>query len=131
MFPRLRYRVRRFDCSLWRSEDHLHATVKTGLELPSYTGSGFDALADSLTEIEVPEATGMFVALDNFSEAHRGDVLLDVLASASRWWLLFGRVFCVALRTDDSHYAGPVLTGAPPTWNGREWLDSHRSSPKS
>lgn len=53
------YRVRRFDCSRWRSEDDLHSTLKAGLELPAYTGSGFDALADSLTDIEVPEESGV------------------------------------------------------------------------
>jgi RNAse (barnase) inhibitor barstar len=120
------YRVTRFDCARWRSEEDLHAALKEGLELPAYTGSGFDALADSLTDIEVPEGSGVLVALDNFSDAHGGDVLLEVLASASWWWLLFGRVFCVVLRTDDPQYEGPVVGGAPPRWNGREWLDAHR-----
>lgn len=37
--------------------------------MPDYTGLGFDALNDSLSEIDVPEDTGLMVALDNFSEA--------------------------------------------------------------
>lgn len=118
--------VRRFDCAQWHSEDDMHAALKVGLVLPAYTGSGFDAFADSLTDIEVPQATGVLVALDNFSEAHRGDLLLKVLASASRWWLLIGRVFCVVLRTDDPRYEGPRVGGARPMWNGREWLDAKR-----
>jgi hypothetical protein len=65
-----------------------------------------------LTDIGVPETSGVLVALDNFSEAHRGDVLLSVLAAASWWWLLFGRVFCVVLRTDDNQYVGPLVGGA-------------------
>ena len=96
------------------------------LELPVYTGSNFGALADSLTDIEVSEESGVLVALDNFSERHRGDLLLEVMASASRWWLLFGRVFCVVVRTDDRQYEGPPLGGTPPIWNRHELFDEHR-----
>jgi RNAse (barnase) inhibitor barstar len=111
----LGYRVRRFDCSLWSSEEDLHVALKKGLQLPEHTGSGFDALADSLTDIVVPDESGVLVAVDNLSEAHRADVLLGVLAVSSRWWPLFGRIFCVALRTDDPKYVGPVIGGRSPT----------------
>lgn len=120
------YIVRRFDCAVWSSESAMHTALKSGLDLPGYTGGNFDALSDSITEIDVPEHSGVLVALDNFSEAHRGDVLLEVLTSASRWWLLFGRVFCTILRTDNPRYEGRAIGGVSPSWNGREWLNGHR-----
>jgi RNAse (barnase) inhibitor barstar len=121
------YRVARFDCSSWNSEDDLHADLKRGLSLPDYTGANYDALEDSLADIDVPESGGLTVALDNFTEANRSDVLLDVLAHASRWWLLFGRIFAVATRTDDARYEGPVVGGTRPHWSGNEWLNADRA----
>jgi hypothetical protein len=102
--------------------------LKAGLRLPAHTGLNFDALADSLTDIDVPRDSGLMVALDNFTEANRGDVLLDVLARGSRWWLLFGRIFGVLVRTDDATYDGPVVGGTPLNWNGREWLNADRGA---
>lgn len=46
----------------------------------------------------------MIVALDNMTEAPRADVLFQVLADASRWWLLLGRIFAVLARTDKPDY---------------------------
>lgn len=120
------YLVTRFDCSSWDSEGDLHADLKRGLELPEHTGANYDALEDSLADIDVPDSGGLVIALDNFTEANRSDVLLQVLAHASRWWLLFGRILVVALRTDDARYEGPVVGGTRPRWNGSEWLNADR-----
>ena len=78
--------------------------------------------------MNVPEAGGLAVVLDNFSGSEeRNAQLLRVLADASRWWLLFGRVFVVLLRTDDAHYEGPRDLGAMlAQWNGQEWLNATR-----
>src|SRR4051812_34976170 len=84
-----------FDCRDWTTEDELHDALRVGLGMPDYTGRNVDAMDDSLGDIEVPEATGLMVALEHATDAPRADVLLDVLASASRWWLLFGRIFGV------------------------------------
>lgn len=116
--------VQRFDCARWRDAAMMFDDLKAGLGLPAYTGSGFDALADSLTDIDVPEPTGMMVALDNFNSLEEGDMLLHVLGAASRWWLLFGRLFAVLIRTDDPVYGGPIVRGVPVNWNGREWLNA-------
>jgi SAM-dependent methyltransferase len=84
--------VRRFDCSRWDDEATMFAELKTGLALPAYTGSGFHSLADALSDIDVPDASGVAVALDNFNDASWAGPLLDVLARASSYWLLFGRI---------------------------------------
>jgi RNAse (barnase) inhibitor barstar len=105
------FEVPRFDCRAWTTENALHDALRVGLKLPDYTGQNFDALDDSLTDIVVPEATGLMVALDNVTDAPRADVLVDVLARASRYWLLFGRIFGVLARTDRPDLA-PAQVGA-------------------
>ena len=115
-----------FDCGDWTDEFALHEALRLGLGMPDYTGRNFDALNDSLSEIEVPEESGLMVALDNVTQAPRADVFLDVLANASRWWLLFGRIFGVLARTDDPDYQAPIVGAMRPHWNGRERLDANR-----
>ncbi len=119
--------VRYFDCRSWATEPDLHDALRVGLGMPDYTGHNFDALADSLSDIDVPEESGLFVSLDHVTEAPRSDLLLHVLARASRRWLLFGRIFGVVARTDDPNYDAPVVGAMRPMWNGREWADSARA----
>lgn len=122
------FEIRRFDCSAWDDDGHMHRELRDGLGLPSYTGASFDALADSLTDMAVPETGGLAVVLDDFDGSRtRDETLLEVLAGASRWWLLFGRLLPVLIRTDDVRYRGPAKLGAVPAmWNGREWLNANR-----
>ena len=115
-----------FDCASWATEDDLHDALRLGLGMPDYTGRNFDALADSLADIDVPETSGLMVALDGIGRAPRSEVLLDVLAEASRWWLLFGRIFGVIARTDDPAYEPPLVGATRPQWNGREGLRQSR-----
>jgi hypothetical protein len=122
------FEVRRFDCSGWTDDDEMHRELKLRIPLPEYTGAGWDALADSLADIEVPETGGLAVVLDEYDGTRsRDETLLDLLVGATRWWLLFGRLLPILLRTDDVHYRGRVGLGAiVPSWNGREWLDANR-----
>ena len=121
------FRVVRFDVSSWADEDAMYSELRDSLGLPDYMGMGFDSLADALTDLDVPEEGGVVVALDSFTETARTDTLLEVLARASRWWLLFGRVFAILLRTDDPGYLGPTSLGATQAqWNRREWLTAKR-----
>lgn len=120
------YVVPSFDCREWPDEVALHEAPRVALGMPSYTGHNFDALNDSLSEIEVPEESGVMVALDNVTDAPCADVLLQVLADASRWWLLFGRIFGVLARTDDGDYEPPLVGAMRPGWNAREWLKANR-----
>lgn len=123
----LEFAVTRFDCKAWADEPAMFDALTAGLRLPNYTGQNFDALADSLSDAPVPERTGMVIALDNFDEAPRPEILLSVFADASRYWLLFGRLFMVVVRTDDAAYEGPHVGGGPPNWNRREWPAANRT----
>lgn len=123
----LGFLVASFDCRDWTDEFALHEALRVGLAMPDYTGHNFDALNDSLSEIEVPDKSGVMVALDNVTDAPGAEVLLQVFADASRWWLLFGRIFGVLARTDNPQYEPPVVGGMRPDWNRREWLKASRA----
>ena len=109
-------------------ESALHEALRLGLGLPHHTGHNFDALNDSLSDIEVPGESGVMVALDHVTDAPRADVLLQVLADASRWWLLFGRIFGVLARTDSPDYDAPLVGAMRPDWNRREGLSANRGT---
>lgn len=123
------FRVARFVVDAWRDEDAMYCELRDELGLPEHMGMNFDALADSLQDMDVPQDGGVVIAFDNFTESSRTDTLLKVLAAASRQWLLFGRLLAVVLRTDNPDYRGPESLGAMPSqWNRREWLDANRRS---
>lgn len=112
------YWVPRFDCSSWRNEREMHKVLKAGLRLGDYIGDNLQALEESVEYAPIPDHSGLMVALDNFTDAnHR---LLDTLAYASRWSLLFGRILGVLLRTDDAAYEGKSVGAESLNWNRRE-----------
>lgn len=78
--------------------------------------------------MEGPESGGLAIVLDDFNGSlERTDDLIHVLAKASRWWLLFGRLVVVLLRTDDVRYEGPRDLGATRAWwNPREYTPTDR-----
>jgi RNAse (barnase) inhibitor barstar len=118
----------RFNCGSWESDESMHAELRSGLGLPDYTGANFNALADSLTDMEVPESGGFAIVLDDFNGSlQRDDDLIHVIAEASRWLLLFGRLVVILLRTDDVRYEGPRDLGATrASWNPREYTPADR-----
>jgi len=123
----LGFRVARFDVSSWVDKDAMFTELCCSLRLDHVPGMGFDWLDDTLRSLDVPDEGGLVVALDNFTESAGTNTLLRVFADASRWWLLFGRVFAIALRTDDSDYEGPADLGVTRAhWNYREQLDARR-----
>jgi hypothetical protein len=123
-------RIAHFDVRSWGDDvSKMRDVLRDELGMPSYTGDNFDAIADSLTDIDVPDDGGLVIGLDNFTASDTNEVLLDVLAAASRRWLLFGRLLVVLLRTDNGQYEGPTSLGATAAgWNGREWLTANRLS---
>lgn len=114
---RLGFIVREFDCAAWDDDPAMHNELRVELGLPDWTGQGFDALNDSLTDMEVPDDGGVVIVLDNFDDRRRRDrVLLDVLASSARYWLLFGRLQPVLIRVVDPNYQSPTDLGGTRAW---------------
>lgn len=96
-----------FDCRAWPDEFALHEELRVGLGMPDYTGHSFDALNDSLSEIDVPEESGVMVALDNVTDAPRADVLLDV------WRARHGGGFCLDASSACSRAPTTLITRLP------------------
>ena len=120
------YRVHRLRCSQWKSASAMWQELADELEL-EHTPSNFNALDDLLEDIDVPDVGGVAIVLDDFQALrHSPDVLLEVLARSSRWWLLFGRRLIVLLRTDDPDFVPPAVGATTPEWNGREWFTAAR-----
>ena len=134
------YKVYSFDCSSWLSENVMHDQLASLLSFPSYYGKNFNALDECLTDdLIVPDEGGTIFLLDRFdvfakrSEAERrpmgraeAEILLDLIARASRHFLLTGRRLIALIRSDDPllHFEG--LGSVHTSWNRREWLNKDR-----
>jgi hypothetical protein len=134
------YQVYSFDCSSWISEQAMHDQLASLLSFPAYYGKNFNALHECLTDdLVVPDEGGTIFLLDRFdvfakrSEAERrppgrveAEVLLDIVARASRHFLSTGRRLIALVRSDDPllHFEG--LGSVHTCWNRREWLNKNR-----
>ncbi len=100
------YRVYAFDCTTWFSRDSMHSDFQSTLSFPGYYGRNLDALWDCLSAMSIPDEGGALLVLDGFNgyakncgavPTHSGkpeaEVILDILASASRYFSLTGKRF--------------------------------------
>src|SRR2546430_12089120 len=102
-----RYDLYQFQCKSLHSAEDLHQDFKRTLQFPEYYGQNFDALDECTSDLSVPEEGGMAIVLQSFDAYAKGlpvvtrahssrtdaEVLLDILATASRRHLLYGRRF--------------------------------------
>lgn len=126
---RLGFTVHEFDCAAWSDDASMHDELRVVLGLPDYTGQNFDALDDSLMDMDIPDDSGVAIVLDNFDDRRRRDkILLNVLARSARHWLLFGRLQPVLIRVVDRNYESPTdLGGTRAMWRRGELLPGARS----
>jgi hypothetical protein len=54
------------------------------------------------------------------------EVILDILACASRFLLLTGRRLLLIIQSDDPRITFDKLGSVRAAWNPREWLDKNR-----
>ena len=110
------YRIERFACDRWSSEDDLHDEFASRFSFPDYYGRNMDALDECMADtdvVHVPGRGGLCIVLDRLDLwADRPDVLLRVLASAARYWLLFGRRLMVLVLVGDRTWRSPYDLGA-------------------
>jgi hypothetical protein len=133
------YRVYAFDCTTWFSRDSMHSDFQSTLSFPGYYGRNLDALWDCLSAMSIPDEGGALLVLDGFNgyakncgavPTHSGkpeaEVILDILASASRYFSLTGKRFITLVQSDDPWMRFERLGGASTQWNRREWLNKNR-----
>ena len=133
------YQVFPFDCARWASHEEMHADFQRTLGFPDYYGRNLDALNDCLGDLPVPHVGGIALALTRFDAYAKGqgadlagsgraeaEIVLDLLARASRFFLLTGRRLLTLVQTDDPRIGFELLGCISATWNHREWLNKNR-----
>jgi len=125
------YGIDDFDCTLWRTDSDFHADISARLAFPSYYGRNLDAFNDCIGEIEIPESAGraiVFRRFDLFAQREPGVAqdILDIMASTSWHFLLFGRRLLTIAQSDDPAIAFASVGAHPVMWNPREWLNKNR-----
>jgi barstar (barnase inhibitor) len=137
-FRQQNYLIHSFNCGKW-TPDEMHADFAQTLGFPSYYGHNLDALLECLEDLSVPERGGMLVVLNQFdtfskgsgashprSERSHAEIVLDILARTSRYFLLTGRRFLTLVQSDDPRLHFARLAGVVATWNWRERSYSDR-----
>jgi RNAse (barnase) inhibitor barstar len=134
-----RYSVFEFRCEKWQSEQFVHEDFRRVLGFPGCYGSNFDALNDCLSDISIPEDGGValvFHHFDAYSKAAgakrtpvdrtHAEVILDIVADCSRFFLLTGQRFVALVQSDDPTIRFERLGCVDATWNPREWPNKNR-----
>jgi RNAse (barnase) inhibitor barstar len=125
------YTTDEFDCSKWHTEADFHADVAVRLAFPDYYGRNLNAFNDCIKDIEVPDSGGRAIVLRRFDsftscEPRVAQDILDILALASWYCLLFGRRLLTLAQSDDPRILFDPVGAHPVLWNPREWLDKNR-----
>jgi len=137
-FRQQNYQLFIFNCEKW-TPGGMHADFARTLSFPSYYGSNLDALHDCLEDLSVPERGGTVIVLNRFDAFRNGrgatllpsgrpeaEIVLDLLARASRHFLLRSRRFLTLVQSDDPCIQFDGLGGIAAIWNGREWQNKSR-----
>ncbi len=95
-----------------------------------WTGS-LDALNDGLRGEPIDSSKDTAFCIRNFHKCVKDEpkwskIFLDVLASNSRDYLLYGCRLVVLIQTDDAQFYSDSLGGQKAKWNKFEWLNSAR-----
>jgi RNAse (barnase) inhibitor barstar len=107
------YRCVPLDCSAWAGEADFHTAIAGALAFPNYYGRNLDALKDCLFSIKVGEYRGLVLVFAHWESFARAGgecawVVLDIIACASRFRLVYGERLLALL-----HVADPQLQFKP------------------
>jgi RNAse (barnase) inhibitor barstar len=133
------YDIVEFDAGKWSSEDQMHDSLRSALAFPYYYSKNLDALNECMWDDLVVSDSGgtvlVFHHYDQFAkiDQRRGteqrniaQVVLDILACAIRYHMLFGRRLLILVQSDDPTIRFDDLAGVSAGWNPREWLNKSR-----
>ena len=133
------YELYELDCAKWFSREDMFADFDQSFHFPDSWGRNFDALNDCMTDLPLDAERGAALILRRFdfyasrsgattlpSGEVEAVIVLDILAGASRFYLLNGRRLVVLVQSDDANLRIERLGGMAPQWNRREWLNANR-----
>lgn len=127
-----RFEVFDLDCRSW-TRKNFHKKLKEGLRFPEYYGENLDAFEDCLEDMFNQDYRGLVLVFRNFDQLVEQDrssseALLDIIACASREWLVEGHKLICLIQSNDPNLHFPELGGISPGWNGEEWFNKDRRS---
>ena len=125
------YRLHRFNCEQWSSDQNALVEMGVALGFPDYYGRNLDAFNDCLGDIEIPEEGGVGIVLvgyDQFARLSPGTAhtILDILATNARSFMLFGRRLVTLVQTNDPRLSFDTVGATPVMWNPKEWFNKSR-----
>lgn len=126
------YDVHSFDAAAWQNEMAALVEIGRNLDFPDYYGRNLDALNECLGDIEIPEDGGVALVFRGFDAFYRTDprtawVLLDIIESNSRDFLLFGHRLIALVQSDDWQFRIESVGARSVLWNPMEGTQKDRS----
>jgi len=106
-FLRHSYQLVTFNCTNWQSESDFHDDISASLKFPDYYGRNLDALNECMcSDLDIPQESGLLLVFHHFNvfKKHFPETsyhLLDILAEASRRYLLYGQRLITFIQSDD------------------------------
>jgi hypothetical protein len=131
------YQIVRLDAGSWAKQADFHRDIKAALDFPDYYGHNLDAFNDCMRDVASWEygasrdATGtvlVFTGYDAFAgrEPEAAQVILDIVAVAARWSMLFGHRMLCLVQSNDPHISFEPVGARPVLWNLAERQDDLR-----
>jgi hypothetical protein len=125
------YRVYSVNCEDWKSATEALEELGKLLEFPDYYGGNLDAFNDCLSDLTVADRGGTAIALFRYDrflalDPTAGHAILDILATNSRRFMLFGQRLVTLIQTDDPALVVSPVGATPVMWNRREWTNDKR-----
>ena len=125
------YKVVTLDAGELTAADDLIVELGKAFSFPDYYGKNLAAFNDCLSDVEVPDAGGLVLAIHRFDHVARLDrgfaqIVLHICADNSRLFLLTGRRFLVLIQSDDARLTFEPVGRTAAAWNPQEWLDANR-----
>lgn len=125
------YAVLPLPVGIWSSLGEFLDALAQLLHFPAYFGRNLNALNDCLSDIEVPQESGLVVVLPEFqrfasSHPSGAQAVLEIFADVFRRFLLTGQRFLVLVHSSDPGISFEPVGATPVLWNPSEWLNSKR-----
>jgi len=101
------YQLAVFNCASWQSDDDFHDAISQTLKFPNYYGRNLDSLSECMRfDLDIPQESGLLLVFHHFDIFKKrfpktSYHLLDILAEASRQYLLYGQRLITFIQSDD------------------------------
>ncbi len=127
------YRCVPLDCSGWDGEEGFHTAVASALDFPGYYGRNLDAFNDCLSSTESGGCRGLVLVFSHWEAFARlaGDrawAVLDIIACASRFRLVYGDRLLALLHVADSQLQFEPVGRVGVVSSQREWRRRARAA---